>query len=108
MILMIPDFLWIFDFFSLLIRGSSIVGIADYFFFVKKDIFQIVIATQHFYTVPLGIWALKIMKAKKSYRALLISFIEILFFCILMLIISPGGVNCLPTLTNCTSVVFPN
>jgi hypothetical protein len=109
-ILMVPDLLWTIDFFSILITGNSPFGLTTYFFVENRSLLQEFLSLQHFFAVPLAVWALSLMKIKKkeNYKALLIGSIEISFFFLLGFILPAGfGVNCLPTPTVCTSVVFP-
>lgn len=108
LILMIPDLLWIFDFFSIFITGTSILGAAKYFFAGNRGLLQQILSVQHLFTIPFSLLALSLIKVKKSYKALLISSIEIILFFLLMYLI-PGnyGVNCLPTSEICTFLQMP-
>lgn len=106
-ILFIPDLVWVVDFFILLISGNSPLGFAKYFFTGDRGLLANILSLQHFFTVPLGIFALSLMKIKKNYKPLLIAFGEIIIFFLLGFVIPAGyGVNCLPTPTVCTSIVF--
>ncbi len=108
LILMIPDLLWIFDFLGILITGTSFLGTAKYFFTGSRGLLSQIVSIQHLFTIPLSLLALSLIKVKKSYKALLISSIQIVLFLVLMSLI-PGnhGVNCLPNPEICTSLQMP-
>ncbi len=108
LILMIPDLLWIFDFFGILVTGTPVLGTARYFFAGNRDLLSQILSVQHLFTIPLSLLVLSLVKIKKSYKALFISFIEITLFFVLSYFI-PGnyGVNCLPTSEICTSLQMP-
>jgi hypothetical protein len=107
-ILFIPDLLWIIDSFFILITGNYLLGITRYLFIGDRTLLQQVLSTQHLVTVPLALFALSLMKIKKSYKPLIIGLAEIMFFFGIMFITSfgGGGVNCLPDPT-CVSITFP-
>lgn len=107
-ILLIPDTIWVVSFVITLINTKIQIGIPPYFFNLYPFI-QGILSLLHIYTIPLALVALAIMKTKKSYRALLISFVEVIvLFPLMMLIPGNNGVNCLPTPINCVSIPLPN
>ena len=103
-IIMIPDILWIIDFIGMIFTGNSLFGISKYFF-EPSSLFRKLSTFQHFYTVPLSILALGIIKTNKiKIKILLISFCELMGFFILGFILPPRGINCLPNGMSCTSL----
>ncbi len=111
MILLIPDLLWIIDFFSILITGNSLLGVSKYFFVGNRTILQEILSLQHFYTIPLSLWALSIIKIKRNYKPLIISSAEIVILFFLSLFIFPlihvdSAINCLPNSIGCTFMQF--
>ena len=100
------DLFWAFDFFYRLIMGTSLFEINNYFF--GGDLLHKILSFQHIVTPILAISALALIKIKKDYKALWISFIEIIGFFILGFIIpAKYGINCLPISKTCVSFVFP-
>lgn len=108
-IMLIPNLIWVIDFMIILITGNSPLGFAKYFFTGEGALLSNILSLHHIYSVPLGIFALSLMKIKKSHKAILISFVEIIFFFILGLFVIPAkhGINCLPTARICSSLTFP-
>lgn len=105
-ILLIFDLFWALDFIYRLIMGTSLIGINDYFF--KGYLPNQILSFQHLVTPILAISALFLIKIKKDYKVLWISFLEIMGFFILGFIIpAKYGINCLPVSETCVSFVFP-
>jgi hypothetical protein len=111
MILLIPDLLWVFDFIAILITGNSVLGVSKYFFMGNRTILQEILSLQHFYTIPLSLWALSIIKIKRNYKPLIISSAEIIILFFFSLFIFPliyidSAINCLPNSIGCTFMQF--
>ena len=105
-ILLVLDLFWISDFFYRFTKGTSLFGINNYFF--GGTLPNQILSFQHIVTPILALSALALIKIKKDYKALWISFIEIIGFFILGFIIpSKYGINCLPISKTCFSFVFP-
>jgi len=109
LILNIPILLWIIDFIVFIIAGTSPLGITNVYFFDHELILERVISLQHIIVLPLSIWALSLIKLNKNhYKALLISFSEVVLLFILGLLISNPflNINCLAK--NCTQTILPS
>ena len=104
-ILAVPDILWTFDALTSIFMEKSLLGIIDPF--IDRPLFGKILFLQHSYTVPLSLIALSRIKIKKDKRILLISFVEILIFFFLTLILIPPteSVNCVHK--TCANI-FPN
>jgi len=95
-ILIITDLFWIFDFLCLIFLGHTVFGID----IVKNFPYQSLIIKlgnlQHLVVTPLSIVALSILKVKKSYKILLISFGELIVLFLLTLLFAPhtSFINC--------------
>jgi hypothetical protein len=97
----IPDLLWIFDFIYWTFSGHSLIGLAN--FFPKGGFIEKLSSVQHLYTVPLSLMALSILKLKKNYKILLISFGElVLIFFFTLFFIPLHYVNCIDL--SCTNI----
>lgn len=102
-ILAIPDLFWVFDFIYLILTGHSPMGLVVYFpnqIFLEK-----IVSMQHFYTVPLSLVALSILKLKKNYKVLLVSLVEIVLVFLLTLLLVPADgniINCIHL--NCINI----
>lgn len=93
-ILAIPDLLWMIDFISLIFTGHAFLGITQDFY--KLSAFEKITSLQHFYTVPLIVYALSFLKIKKDYKILLVSLGEIILIFLLTISISNTlSINCI-------------
>lgn len=78
-ILAIPDAVWALDFAFVIITGSSLFGIVDYFFMPGALIPKIV-SLQHLFAIPALFYALMILPAKKEHSWTLSMFQIILMY----------------------------
>jgi hypothetical protein len=93
-IIVVPYFLWTFDFFYILVVGESVLNIADYFFWPGPLISKIVSA-QHLFSFVLGIYALSIMRLKrKDSWKLSFAILTIMFVLSVALTSPPNNINC--------------
>jgi len=105
-ILLIPNIIWTIYFIIGQFTNTTI-GISENFINLATLPLAI-LSLLHIYTIVFALIALAIIKLKRSYKALLISFIEVVIIFIIMVLI-PGnpGVNCWPTPVNCASITLP-
>jgi len=107
-ILLIPSTIWIIDFIISTVNPKNLE--IPIVFFNVGSFSQAILSILHIYTIIFALIALALLKIeKKSYKALLIGFIEIGIVFLLMILI-PGnyGVNCLPTPVYCmVSITLP-
>ncbi len=78
-ILTLPLIIWMFDFIYFLIFKHSLLNIVDYFF-VSGPILPKIITSQHLFTIPLALYAIKFIKpvSKGSWKLSLIQ-VSIIF-----------------------------
>lgn len=91
-ILLIPIILWVLDFFFFLFFGEPLLGITDYFFAERPLLFQI-ISLEHFFSVPLGLYALSRIRTKPIKLSWLFSIIQLIIIFILTRVIDVNKVN---------------
>ncbi|NMB67049.1 hypothetical protein GYA25_03250 [Candidatus Woesearchaeota archaeon] len=101
-LLLIPDLLWLIDFFYTLIFGHSLLGF-DNFFFRTPYLERKILSLQHLVTPYLAIFSLYLFKPKKKLRPLLFSFLELIVMFLLGIFVFPAseGINCLPDYNSC-------
>lgn len=100
-ILLIPDLLWISDFFYLMFTGNSLLGLTKNF--PHDSLFNQVTNLQHLYVVPLSLLALSMIKLKKNYKILLVGLGEItLTFFLTLLFVPMSIINCVHA--NCVNI----
>lgn len=90
-ILLLPNIFWMTDFFLELISGVNLLGIADYMFFDRLLISQI-ISFQHLVVIPFSFLALYILKTKE-FNGFRLSLIEVLVVIVLSLLFGSPEVN---------------
>jgi hypothetical protein len=106
-ILLIPDLIWDIDFFYRLITGIPLFGVNNYFF-GNSSLVNRILSLQHLFTPILAIGALALMKVKRNYKILLVSFAEIFaLFLLGFLLPAERGINCLPTPETCVLFQAP-
>lgn len=95
-ILAIPILLWDIDFIHWLIFQQPLWGITDYFFLNMNFTLGKIISLQHLFTLPLAIFAVKKIGAKKT-DAWKLSFLQILIVFALTIIFTPeeSNINCI-------------
>jgi hypothetical protein len=95
-ILAIPLLIWDIDFIHWIIFNSPLWGITDYFFLNLSATLDRFVSLQHLYTIPLSIYAVKLigMKRKDAWKW---SFIQIVVIFIAVITFSPQelNVNCI-------------
>ena len=95
-ILAIPLAIWNIDFLYYIITKTPLLGLTDYFFSPSRDIVANIISLQHFYTIPLALIALILIKQKVNFkvsRVIEISFIQMTILFVLGRIFTPPEVN---------------
>jgi hypothetical protein len=104
-ILAIPLLVWDIDFLHWLIFQKPLFGITNYFFAEGHSLIGKIISLQHLFTVPIAIYASKIIGIKRK-DAWKWSFIQIIFVYLLVsLLTSPDtNVNCI--FNPCINVYF--
>ncbi|MEN7982728.1 MAG: hypothetical protein ABFQ65_04755 [Nanoarchaeota archaeon] len=102
-LLIIPLIFWNIDFFYRLITGNPFFGITDYLFVGQKTLGNF-ITLQHIYIIPFALYAIYLIKLKRT-DAWKISFLEISLIFLLSLLFSPAekNVNCI--FNSCVSFV---
>lgn len=102
-ILAIPDLFWIFDLIYLAFVGHPFFGLV--YFNSDQSLLEKILEFQHLYVIPFSIIALTILKPKRDYRVLLISFSEAILIFLLTLFLVPSTIpiNCVHA--NCVN--FP-
>jgi len=95
-ILTIPLLIWDIDFIHWLIFNRPLWGITDYFFFDFSAILDKFVTLQHLYTIPISIYAVKLIGIKRK-DAWKWSFIQIVAIFIAVITFSPQelNVNCI-------------
>jgi hypothetical protein len=107
-LILIPDLLWILDFFSQILFGNSIIGL-DNSFFTSPFLSRKILSLHHLLTPILSLTALSLLRPPKKFsKSLLISFIELF----LIFVISPylnfkDNINCLPSSQGCILFNLP-
>ncbi|MBS3072444.1 hypothetical protein J4477_01255 [Candidatus Pacearchaeota archaeon] len=93
-IVIIPFLIYFLDFAYRFATGSSLFGITDYFF-SDWPIFSKIISIQHFFTIPLTLFALYLIKVKMKYSYLISFFELILVFIVTYVFTDPAdNINC--------------
>ncbi len=93
-ILLIPLIIWNVDFFYRLITGNSFLGVTDYFFIGQKTLGDF-ITLQHIYLLPFALYAIYLIKLKRT-DSWKISFLEIgLVFFIGLFTPVKENINCI-------------
>ena len=94
-ILLVPNFMWIFDLFYILIFNSSFLNLATPIF-NNPNIYYKIISLQHLFITPLALYALYLMKTPKFKGLWKISFVQLTLFFFLSRIFSSqeDNVNC--------------
>jgi len=93
-IMAIPLVIWCIDFFYMLIVGSSLMGITNYFF-LQGPITSKIITTQHLFTIPLTLFALYLIKTKSKHSWLMSFFqITLIFLATRIATFPKDNVNC--------------
>ncbi len=102
-LLTIPLVFWNIDFFYRLITGNSFFGITDYLFVGQKTLGNF-ITLQHIYIIPFALYAIYLIKLKRT-DAWKISFLEIGLVFLIGLLFTPvkENVNCI--FNSCISFV---
>ncbi|MCW8965711.1 MAG: hypothetical protein OQK82_03355 [Candidatus Pacearchaeota archaeon] len=101
-ILVLPLLVWDIDFLYQLIVGSPLFGITDYFFAVGGISLDKVITLQHLFTIPVSIYAVKLIGVKR-YDAWKLSFVQITFVYILVNLVSSPELNVNCVFYSCVS-----
>lgn len=80
-ILFIPHLFWVVDFVYLMLNGIPLWGLTDYVF-ESSTLVGNIISVQHFFTIPLAIFALTLIKKdrKNSLRLALLQITAVYFF----------------------------
>lgn len=102
-ILAIPDLFWMFDLIYLAFAGHPFFGLI--YFNSDQSLLERILEFQHLYVVPLSIIAWSILKPKKNYKIILISFGEAILIFLLTLFLVPSTIpiNCV----HATCLNFP-
>jgi hypothetical protein len=106
-ILAIPLIVWAIDFFSyFLLGGKTIFGITEYMF-IQGPIVGKVISLQHIFTIPLSLYALKLIKLKNK-STWKISIIQLMgIYLAVILFTSPEkNINCV--YASCLNILSTN
>jgi len=96
-IIMIPNIMWVVDFFYHLITGGPLFGIANYFFVTDYNYFKL-LSFQHIFTPPLVLYSLYKIKIRKfSKKAWIASFLQIAIIYLLTKTITfpEENINCI-------------
>ena len=94
-ILAIPLMVWAIDFFSyFLLGGRTIFGITEYMF-IQGPIGEKIISLQHIFTIPLSLYALKLIKLKNNstWRVSIVQLIG-LYLAVLIFTSPEENINC--------------
>lgn len=90
-IITIPSIFWGIDFVHWLIFKTPLWGMTDYFFFNSAITIDKFVSLQHFYAIPLAIYAVKLIgKGKGAWK---LSLIQIVLTFIAVKILSPPELN---------------
>ncbi|MFH1607739.1 MAG: hypothetical protein ABIA78_01260 [archaeon] len=104
-ILAIPLIVWDIDFLHWLILNKPLFGITNYFFAEGHSIIGKIISLQHLFTVPVAIYASKIIGVKRK-DAWKWSFIQIIFVYIFISLLSNPDININCVFNSCINVYF--
>lgn len=104
-ILAIPLLIWTVDFLYLLAFKQPLWNITNYFFSVDSSLLDKFVTLQHLYTIPLSIYALKLIGLEKI-DARKWSFIQLILMFILVLIFSPPIMNINCVFSSCIDIEF--
>jgi hypothetical protein len=102
-ILAIPDLFWLFDLIYLVFVGHPFFGLI--YFNSDQSLLEKILEFQHLYVIPLAIISLLVLKVKRDWKILLISFGEaiLIFFLTLLFVPSTLPINCV----HITCINFP-
>ena len=93
-ILGIPLIFWDIDFIYRAVSGLSLLGITDYFL-VNRPILSQLISAQHLFTLPLALYALYLVKVKKTdFWKISIAEVIALFFASYLFSKPESNINC--------------
>jgi len=104
-IMALPLIVWSIDFIFVLF-GGSFLGISEYFFDPRYTIFGKIITSQHLFTLPLGLYALHLLKIKKN-KAWIISLIQLVLIYLLTILFTPEASNINCVFRECFNINFP-
>jgi hypothetical protein len=90
-IITIPSIFWAIDFLHWLIFKTPLWGMTDYFFFNSVITIDKFVSLQHFYAIPLAIYAAKLIGKEKN--AWKLSLIQLVIIFIAVKILSPSELN---------------
>jgi len=94
-ILAMPLLIWDIDFIFRLVSGQTLWGISDYFF-LGHFVFEKVIVLQHLFSIPLAIYAAKIIGVeRKDAWKISIFQIAIVYFAVFLVIPNTSNINCI-------------
>jgi len=94
-LLLIPQGIWIIDFLFHIFTGTPLWGVTNYFFLEDASALGRIISLQHFFMIPLAIYASVLIEIKKKW-AWLLSFLEmtIVYFIVKSVGTPEYNVNC--------------
>lgn len=93
-IITIPSIFWAIDFFHWLIFKTPLWGMTDYFFFNPEITLDKFVSLQHFYAIPLAIYAAKIIGKEKNAWKLSLIQLTLTFIAVKNLSQPELNVNC--------------
>ena len=94
-ILLIPDILWMIDFFTILFTGNSLMNLSSYFF-TDRPLISKLVSSQHLYVMPLALYALYVFKIHKPKLAIKFASLQLIIFFIIVRLFTPekDNINC--------------
>lgn len=104
-ILAIPLLVWDIDFIHWLIFNKPLWGITNYFFFNFSATIDKFVSLQHLYTIPLAIYAIKLIGMKRR-DAWKLSFIQLIVIFILVAAISAPNLNINCVFYSCININY--
>ncbi len=104
-ILAIPLLIWDVDFIHWLIFNRPLWGITDYFFFDFSATIDKFVTLQHLYTVPLAIYAVKLIGVKRK-DAWKWSFIQLILMFVAVTALSPPELNVNCVFASCIDINY--
>ncbi len=90
-ILLILDIVWLIDFVSYIVNGSSLFGLTDYFF-ISHSLAAKIISLQHLIIIPVAFYALSKLPLKIKF-SWVISLLQIILFGTLSYFLTPVDLN---------------
>ena len=104
-ILTIPLLIWDIDFVHWLILNKPLWGITDYFFLDPSATLDKFVTLQHLYTLPLSIYATKLIGVKRK-DAWKWSFVQIVIMFVAVTTLSPPELNVNCVYDSCVNINF--